>query len=231
MVQLAHNTVLLISLGFLVFTGANAGLIQCPGKIANCGSAQFFQGKGASTGSQNIVSTSPSSTSNFGGRLEVTVFNQQPTVQNVMHVLCPSVEATVQAAVLKYQQLASSTISNHSQQALGSTEPTLVTTKIMDRLPLSFTTSVRKTLAARIHTVKANKQSFFESASHHSSNQQFSGNQKASFGANQQAFGANQQISFSANQQFASQASSSSAKSSSFSSGGASYGAFSSSIH
>jgi len=212
MVQLAHNTVLLISLGFLVFTGANAGLIQCPGKIANCGSAQFFQGQDASTGrSQNIVSTSPSSTSNFGGQLEVTVFNQQPTVQNVMHVLCPSVEATVQAAVLKYQQLASSTISNHSQQNLGSTEPTLVTTKIMDRLPLSFTTSVRKTLAARIHTVKANKQSF--SASHHSSNQQLStgvsqssfgsnqqflGNQQASFGANQQAFGANQQSSFTA---------------------------------
>jgi len=212
MVQLAHNTVLLFSLGFLVFTGANAGLIQCPGKIANCGSAQFFQGQDASTGrSQNIVSTSPSSTSNFGGQLEVTVFNQQPTVQNVMHVLCPSVEATVQAAVLKYQQLASSTISNHSQETLGSTEPTLVTTKIMDRLPLSFTTSVRKTLAARIHTVKANKQSFFESASHHSSNQQlstgvsqssfgsnqqFSGNQQASFGANQQAFGANQQSSF-----------------------------------
>merc|ERR1719369_1943981 len=207
MVQLAHNTVLLISLGILVFTGANAGLIQCPGKIANCGSAQFFQGQDASTGrSQNIVSTSPSSTSNFGGRLEVTVFNQQPTVQNVMHVLSPSVEATVQAAVLKYQQLASSTISNHSQQ-------TLVTTKIMDRLPLSFTTSVRKTLAARIHTVKANKQSFFESASHHSSNQQLStgvsqssfgsnqqflGNQQASFGANQQAFGANQQSSFTA---------------------------------
>merc|ERR1711887_262225 len=153
MVQLAHNTVLLISLGFLVFTGANAGLIQCPGKIANCGSAQFFQDQDASTGrSQNIVSTSPSSTSNFGGQLEVTVFNQQPTVQNVMHVLCPSVEATVQAAVLKYQQLASSTISNHSQQ-------TLRTTKTMDRLPLSFTTSVRKTLAAHIHTVKANKQS------------------------------------------------------------------------
>merc|ERR1719244_1822620 len=221
MVQLAHNTVLLFSLGFLVFTGANAGLIQCPGKIADCGSVQFFQGQDASTGSQSIVSTSPSSTSNFGGQLEVTVFNQQPTVQNVMHVLCPSVEATVQAAVLKYQQLASSTISNHSQQNLRTSEPTLVTTKIMDRLPLSFTTSVRKTLAARIHTVKANKQSFFESASHHSSNQQLStGVSQASFGSNQQ-FSGNQQSSFSANKQFASQASSSSAKSSSFSSGGA----------
>merc|ERR1712033_73079 len=191
----------------------------------------------ASTGSQKAVSTSGNAAGSTQGlnvekitKVTVSANNQQAVVQNVMNALVPSVEAAVQAALLKYRQsqVASTSFSTQGQQTSGSTQSSGVTTttvtetsisaaeesalvaRIIKVLTPSITTSVRKALASRIQTVNANKQSSFgASQSTFGSNQQFAGNQQA-FGASQQsAFGANQQTSFSANQQSASQASSS----------------------
>jgi len=218
---------------------------------------------GASTASQEAVSTGHFSSAAHGGqqsvshtsgnvagstqglnvekvtKVTVSANNQQAVVQNVMNALVPSVQAAVQAALLKYQQsqVASSTFSTQGQQTSGSTQTSGVTTttvtetsisaaeetalvaRIIKVLTPSITTSVRKALAARIQTVNANKQSSF-GVSQQSSNQQSSfGTSQSTFGSNQQfsgnqqAFGANTQNSFSANQQSASQTSSSNASS------------------
>merc|ERR550519_1175298 len=211
---------------------------------------------GASTASQEAVSTGHFSSAAHGGqqsvshtsgnvagssqglnvekvtKVTVSANNQQAVVQNVMNALVPSVQAAVQAALLKYQQsqVASSTFSTQGQQTSGSTQTSGVTTttvtetsisaaeetalvaRIIKVLTPSITTSVRKALAARIQTVNANKQSSF-GVSQQSSNQQSSFGSNQQFSGNQQAFGANTQNSFSANQQSASQTSSSNASS------------------
>jgi len=169
----------------------------------------------------NTVAASPVISTQSAG----AAVSQQNLVQGVMTALTPSIQAAVQAALLKLQQqqssVSTSTFTTGSQQTSGlstsqvsgsstvsasqqvsAAEEQAIVLRIIEVLTPSITSSVRRALASRVQTVQVVQKPVSVS--------------QQSFGSNQQStFGANQQSSFgSTSSTFNSQASSGSSSSS-----------------